>query len=150
MKNSTPTTPNRPYRRASGFTLIEIMVVVVIIGILGALFVPNIVGRGDQARVTAVHNDLRSIGSTLDLYRLDNSHYPSTDQGLEALAERPDGFPEPKNYPPSGYVKKVPTDQWGNDFIYISDGDQFELYSLGADGAEGGDGLNQDIYLSDL
>ena len=138
-------------RRAdNGFTLVEIMVVVVIIAIIAALFIPNIVGRGDQARRMAVVNDLRSIGTTLDLYRLDNAHYPSTDQGLEALATKPTGLPEPRNYNPGAYARKVPTDPWQNPFVYINAGESFELYSLGADGKEGGEGAAADIYYRDL
>ncbi len=140
--------PAGPRRR--GFTLIEIMVVIVIIGIIGALFVPNIIGRGDQARRTAVENDLRSIGATLDLYRLDNAHYPSTEQGLEALVSKPGGFPEPRNYNPEGYARKLPTDPWGNPYVYLNIDRRFELYSLGADGTEGGEGTGADIRYRDL
>ena len=138
-------------RRAdNGFTLIEIMVVVVIIAIIAALFVPNVIGRGDQARRMAVVNDLRSVGTTLDLYRLDNARYPSTDQGLEALVRKPNGLPEPMNYNPGGYARKVPTDPWQNPYVYINAGETFELYSLGADGQEGGEGAAADIYYRDL
>ena len=138
-------------RRAdNGFTLIEIMVVVVIIAIVAALFVPNVIGRGDQARRMAVVNDLRGVGTTLDLYRLDNARYPSTDQGLEALVSKPHGLPEPMNYNPGGYARKVPTDPWQNPFVYIDAGESFELYSLGADGKEGGEGAAADIYYRDL
>ena len=140
-------------RRANnGFTLVEIMVVVVIIAIIAALFIPNVIGRSDQARRMAVVNDLRSIGTTLDLYRLDNAHYPSTDQGLEALATKPTGLPEPRNYNPGGYARtrKVPTDPWQNPFVYINAGESFELYSLGADGKEGGEGAAADIRYRDL
>ena len=133
-----------------GFTLIEILVVVVIIGILGAMIVPNVVGRGDQARVTAARNDLRSVAAALDMYHLDNSQYPTTDQGLEALVTKPAGFPEPKNYNPKGYLPKAPVDPWGSPLVYLSTGDSFELYSMGADGAEGGDGLAADINYADL
>ena len=134
----------------TGFTLIEIMLVVVIIAVLTALFVPNLVGRSEQARRTAVANDLRGIGATFDLYRLDNSHYPSTDQGLEALVRKPNGLPEPRNYNPGGYARKVPTDPWQNPYVYINAGETFELYSLGADGQEGGEGAAADIYYRDL
>ncbi len=138
-------------RRAdNGFTLIEIMVVVVIIAIIAALFVPNVVGRSDQARRTAVVNDLRGVGTSLDLYRLDNARYPSTDQGLEALVRKPNGLPEPMNYSPGGYARKVPTDPWQNPYVYINAGETFELYSLGADGQEGGEGAAADIYYRDL
>ena len=138
-------------RRAdNGFTLIEIMVVVVIIAIIAALFVPNVMGRSDQARRTAVVNDLRGVGTSLDLYRLDNARYPSTDQGLEALVSKPNGLPEPMNYSPRGYARKVPTDPWQNPYVYINAGETFELYSLGADGDEGGEGVAADIYYRDL
>jgi general secretion pathway protein G len=138
---------NRPTR---GFTLIEILVVVVIIGILGAVIVPNLLGRPDQARITAAESDLRSLANALDIYRLDNFAYPSTDQGLEALVTKPSGFPEPKNYDPDGYVKKVPVDPWGSPYVYERTEDGYLLFSLGADGEEGGEGLNADIRHEDL
>lgn len=136
--------------KQSGFTLIEIMVVVVIIGILGALIIPNVIGRDDQARVTAVRNDLRSVAVALDMYKLDNFHYPSTDQGLEALVSPPSGFPEPKNYNANAYLKKLPVDPWGNEFLYLNDDSDYALVSLGADGSEGGEGFNADIDYADL
>lgn len=136
--------------RQRGFTLIEILVVVVIVGILGAIIVPNLLGRPDQARVTAAQSDIRSLANALDIYRLDNFIYPSTEQGLEALVSRPAGFPEPKNYSPDGYIKVLPTDPWGSPYVYERDSDAFILFSLGADGAEGGEGLNADIRYDDL
>ena len=136
--------------RESGFTLIEIMVVVVIIGILGALIIPNVIGRDDQARVTAAQSDLRAIANALDIYKLDNFHYPSTDQGLEALVSAPSGFPEAKNWNPNGYLKKIPVDPWGNQFAYIAAERKFELYSLGADGSEGREGYDRDLRYEDL
>ena len=105
-----------------GFTLIEIMVVVVIIGLLATLIVPNVIGQGDAARVTAAQIDIRAIGNALDLYRLNNSHYPSTEQGLEALVNKPAGFPEPRSWGPEPYIKKLPTDPWGTEFVYINIG----------------------------
>jgi general secretion pathway protein G len=140
----------RAVRTQSGFTLIEIMVVVVIIGILGALIIPNVVGRDDQARVTAVKNDIRAVANALDMYKLDNFQYPSTDQGLEALVTKPSGFPEPKNYNPEGYLKKIPVDPWGQPLVYINTGGKFELYSLGADAQEGGEGVNADVAYDKL
>lgn len=137
-------------RSLRGFTLIEILVVVVIIGILGAVIVPNLLGRPDQARITAAESDLRSLSNALDIYRLDNFQYPSTDQGLEALVEKPSGFPEPKNYNPEGYIKSLPTDPWGSPYLYERTDAGFRLASLGADGSEGGEGLNADIYYEDL
>ncbi len=126
------------------------MLVVAVIGILVALFVPNLVGRSDQARRTAAESDLRGIAATLDLYRLDNAHYPSTDQGLEALVSKPGGLPEPRNYNPGGYARKVPADPWQNPYVYINARETFELYSLGADGKEGGEGTAADIHYRDL
>jgi general secretion pathway protein G len=136
--------------KQAGFTLIEIMVVVVIIGILGALIIPNVIGRDDQARIIAVRNDLRAVANALDMYKLDNFHYPSTDQGLEALVSAPSGFPEAKNYNANAYLRKIPVDPWGTEFGYINDGTDYELYSLGADGTEGGEGYNTDVNYSDL
>lgn len=143
----------KPARRtavARGFTLIEIMIVVVILGILGAIIVPTFMSRPDQARVTAAETDLRSIGAALDLYRLDNFQYPSSEQGLEALVSKPSGFPEPKNYNPDGYIKSLPTDPWGSPYVYEKAGSGYSLLSLGADGAEGGEGFDADIRLEDL
>ncbi|MCB1663443.1 MAG: type II secretion system major pseudopilin GspG [Pseudomonadales bacterium] len=132
---------------SAGFTLIEIMVVIIILGILAALVVPNIMGRPDEARVTAAQADIRSLSNALDLYKLDNFNYPTTDQGLEALVNKPAGSPEPKNWNQDGYLKKVPKDPWGNEYLYLSPGAQgkFDLYSLGADGREGGEGVDADI-----
>ena len=138
--------------RSRGFTLIEIMVVMVILGLLVALVAPNIMGRGDEARVTAAKTQLRNISAALDLYRLDNSHYPSTEQGLEALVEKPTGTPEPSNWNPEGYMNAVPQDPWGNAYQYVQPGSEgpYDLYSYGADGREGGEGLNADISIWDV
>ncbi|EAR09732.1 type II secretion system major pseudopilin GspG [Reinekea blandensis] len=131
-----------------GFTLIELMVVLVILGIIMGLVVPNVVGRGDEARVTAAQTDIQTIGQALEMYRLHNSHYPSTDQGLEALVSKPSGSPEPKNWR-GPYLQKMPKDPWENPYGYINDGGQPEVISYGADGREGGEDLNQDITSSD-
>ncbi len=136
--------------RARGFTLIEILVVVVILGILGAVVVPQILGRPDTARIQAAQTDIRMLASALDVYRLDNFQYPSSEQGLEALVQRPSGFPEPKNWNPDGYIKKLPTDPWGSPYVYERRDSAFSLFSLGADGAEGGEGLNADIRYEDI
>ena len=136
-------------RMQSGFSLIEILVVVVIIGILGAAIVPNLLSRPDQARVTTARSDLNSLANALDIYRLDNFQYPSTEQGLEALENPPTGFPEPKNYNPDGYIAKLPPDPWGSAYIYERSDSRFDLFSLGADGAEGGEELNADIHYED-
>ena len=142
--------PRATAARQGGFTLIEIMVVIVIIGIIGALVVPNIVGRQDQAQVTAAKSDLRQLGNALEMYKLDNNHYPSTEQGLDALARRPSGFPEPRNWQQGGYVRSLPTDPWGNSYQYMSTGASFELFSYGADGQEGGEGFAAEIRYEDL
>ena len=134
----------------SGFTLIEILIVVVILGILGAVVVPNILSRPDTARVQAAQTDLRALSQTLEIYRLDNFQYPSSEQGLESLIDRPSGFPEPKNWNPEGYLKKLPTDPWGSPYLYEKAGSSYSLISLGAEGEEGGEGFDADIRLNDL
>lgn len=144
------TAPRGPDPAAAGFTLLEIMVVMVILAVLGAMIVPNIMGRPDEARLTAAQNDLRSIANSLNMYRLDNFRYPTTDQGLAALVEAPDLPPEPRNWNPEGYLPKVPEDPWGSPYQYLSNGETFELYSLGADGVEGGEGNATDLYYRDL
>jgi general secretion pathway protein G len=136
-------------RAQRGFTLIEVMVVIVILGIMAALVVPNLAGRQDQAQVTAALSDLRALGNALEMYKLDNFRYPSTEQGLEALVEQPSGFPEAKNWKPGGYVRKLPEDPWGNPYRYIATDQGFELYSLGADGQEGGEGYAADLSHDD-
>ena len=137
-------------RKMTGFTLIEIMVVVVILGILGALIVPNIIGRPDEARVTAAATDIQAIGNALELYRLDNGRYPSTEQGIEALVNQPTGYPAPRRWNPDGYLKKVPVDPWGEPYKFVSEGRAMDVYSYGADQKEGGEGVDADIALSKL
>lgn len=137
-------------KHTHGFTLLEILVVVVILGILGAVVVPQILSRPDTARLQAAQTDIRSLASALDVYRLDNFQYPSSEQGLEALVRKPSGFPEPKNWNPDGYIKKLPSDPWGSPYVYERNERNFSLFSLGADGQEGGEGLNADIRYSDL
>ncbi|WP_417786956.1 type II secretion system major pseudopilin GspG [Stutzerimonas xanthomarina] len=139
-------------RKQGGFTLIEIMVVVVILGILAALVVPQVMNRPDQAKVTVAKGDIKAIGAALDMYKLDNYSYPSTQQGLDALVEKPGGNPQPKNWNRDGYLKRVPKDPWGNEYQYLSPGTQgqFDLYSYGADGKQGGTELNADIGNWDL
>ena len=142
----------RPFsaKREHGLTLIEIMVVVIIIGILVSVIAPNVMGRPDTARREVTRSDLLAIGNALDMYRLDNGAYPSTDQGLDALIDKPSGFPEPRNWGPDPYLKKLPVDQWGNEFVYTSDGGSFELMSLAADGEEGGEDEAADLAYADL
>ena len=139
-------------RTEGGFTLIEIMVVVVILGILAALVVPQVMSRPDQAKVTVAKGDIKAVAAALDMYKLDNFAYPSTQQGLEALVKKPSGSPQPKNWNRDGYLKRLPKDPWGNDYQYLSPGTQgqFDLYSFGADGKPGGSDLNADIGNWDL
>ncbi|RMG52639.1 MAG: type II secretion system protein GspG [Gammaproteobacteria bacterium] len=139
-------------RLMRGFTLIEIMVVVVILSILAALVVPRIMSRPDEARIAKAKQDIRALESALKLYRLDNYRYPTTDQGLEALVTRPSIPPEPRNWKEGGYIDRLPNDPWGNPYQYLSPGEhgEFDLYTLGADGAPGGEGVNADIGNWDI
>lgn len=147
-QKQTVETPLRPRLSTQrGFTLIEIMVVIVILGVLAALVAPNMLGRPSDARITAAKSDINSVGNALDLYKLDNYTYPSTDQGLEALVNKPSGHPEAVNWNADGYLKALPKDPWGNDYLYLSPGAKggYDLYSLGADKRDGGEGENADI-----
>jgi len=139
-------------QRQQGFTLIEIMVVLVILGLLAAAVAPSVIGKADEARVKRAKTDIRAISSALDLYKLDNYNYPSTEQGLEALVNRPSGFPEAKNWNQDGYLKSFPKDPWERDYLYISPGTNgaFDIYSFGADGKEGGEGYDADISNWDI
>lgn len=130
-----------------GFTLIEVMVVVVILGILAALVVPQVMSRPDQAKVTVAKGDIKAIAAALDMYKLDNFSYPSTQQGLEALVSRPSGSPQPRNWNADGYLKRLPKDPWGNEYQYLAPGTKgpYDLFSYGADGKPGGSELNADI-----
>jgi len=136
-----------PKARHGGFTLLEIMVVVVIIGILAALVVPNIIGRPDEARQIAAKQDIASLMQALKLYRLDNQRYPTTEQGLQALVAKPTNGPIPLNWKTGGYVERLPKDPWGHPYQYLNPGVQGEIdvFSYGADGAPGGEGIDADI-----
>lgn len=140
----------RSNRRQSGFTLIEIMVVVIILGVLATFVVPKILDRPDQARVTKAQADIKAIEGALKLYRLDNGFYPSSEQGLRALVEKPEISPIPRNWKTGGYLDQrgAPEDPWGNPFVYRSpaeDGRDYQIISYGADGEPGGEGVNADI-----
>ena len=133
--------------RQSGFTLIEIMVVVVILGILAAMVAPTILNRPDQARIVVARSDIESIAQALELYRLDNGFYPTTDQGLLALVEKPTFSPEPKHWNPEGYLKQPPLDPWGNPYLYLHPGNKgvYDLYSQAGNGKGGTEGENSMI-----
>lgn len=141
------TTKTRKRDAKSGVTLIEMMVVLVIIAIVAALIVPNVIGRPDQARVTVARTDIRTIAASLEMYRLDNRRYPTTNQGLMALVERPATPPLPPGWPAGGYLAQLPVDPWGNPYVYRSPGAgaPFDLMSFGADGQPGGEGVDADI-----
>lgn len=130
-----------------GFTLIEIMVVVVIIGLLAAVIVPQVVDKVDQARVAKAKQDITSLETALTMYRLDNSKYPNTDQGLSSLTTQPTD-PSIRHWRPGGYIKRISKDPWGNDYQYVypgTHGGEYDLYSLGADNQAGGEGTDADV-----
>lgn len=133
----------------SGFTLIEIMVVIVILAMLAAIVGPKLMGRTDDAKVTDARVQIKNMETALKFYKLDNGVYPSTEQGLNALVTIPTVGVIPKSYKEGGYLesKKVPKDPWGNDYLYVSPGEHgdYDLFCYGADGAKGGDGKNSDI-----
>ncbi len=131
-------------RGVRGFTLIEVMVVVVILSILAAIVVPRIMSRPDEARITKARQDIRAVESSLNLYKLDNFRYPDTEAGLNALVSRPSGDAENWKGP---YLERLPTDPWGNEYQYLKPGEHgtIDIYSLGADGQLGGEGVDQDI-----
>lgn len=132
-------------RSQKGFSLIEIMVVVVILGILASIVVPKIISRPDEARAVKAKQDVLAIQSALDLYKLDNGFYPSTDQGLQALVEKPSSNPTPRDW--KQYLKSLPKDPWNRDYLYLNPGEhgEVDVFTLGADGQPGGTGINSEI-----
>ncbi len=133
--------------RSKGFTLIELMVVLVILGVLAAVIAPKIMDRPDEARVIAAKHDIASLVQALKLYRLDNIRYPSTEQGLQALVSKPGIEPIPQNWKSGGYLEKLPKDPWGTPYVYLNPGrhGEIDVYSLGADGQPGGEDKDADI-----
>ena len=130
-----------------GFSLVEILVVLVIMGLLISVVAPTVLNQADDARVQKVQADFKAIGTALKLYRLDNYVYPTSEQGLEALVEASTLDPEPRNFKKGGYLPELPLDPWGRPYLYLSPGEngEFDLYSLGADGLSGGEGQNADV-----
>jgi general secretion pathway protein G len=134
-------------RRPRGFTLIEIMVVVIIIGLLAAFIVPAVIGKVDEAKVAKAKGDIQALEAALAMFYLDNSKYPTTEQGLKALTQQPND-PTIRHWKPGGYLDHVSKDPWGNDYLYVfpgTHGKAYDLYTLGADGQPGGEGINADI-----
>ncbi len=139
---------HRPFLlRTNGFTLIEIMVVIVILGILAAMIVPKVMSRPDEARVVAARQDIAALMQALKLYRLDNKRYPTSEQSLQALVARPNQAPVPDNWKGGGYVERLPLDPWGKSYQYLNPGlhGEVDVFSYGADGAPGGEGFDADI-----
>ena len=135
----------RRRRLAPGFTLIEIMVVILILGLLATIVVQSLKGATDKAKRTKAEADISELKTALDRYYLDNGYYPTSDQGLSSLISAPTSGRQPANYEQGGYIEKIPNDPWGNPYVYQSDGDNYVLKSYGADGVEGGTGKNADI-----
>ena len=133
-------------RQQSGFTLIEIMVVVIILGILAAIVAPNVIGRIDDAQVTRARQDIRGIESALKFFRMDNFAYPTSEQGLEALVSKP-ADPNIRNWKAGGYLDRLPKDPWGNEYQYLNPGQngEIDIYTYGRDGRPGGEGIDADL-----
>ena len=152
--NAFKNRPDSALRGTRGFTLIELLVVIAILGILAAIIAPKVIGRADEAKVTEAKVQIRNLETALKMYKLDNGAYPSTEQGIAALVEKPATGIVPKNWRQGGYLekKKVPTDPWGNQFVYVSPGlnDDYDIISYGADGAKGGEKFDADIESWDL
>ena len=140
-------TINKIAARQSGFSLVEILVVLVIMGLLISVVAPTVLNRADDARIQKVYADFKAIETALKIYRLDNYVYPNTEQSLDALVEASTLDPEPRNFKSGGYLSEMPRDPWGRPYLYLSPGEngEIDIYSLGADGVSGGEGQNADI-----
>ena len=138
-------------KKHSGFTLVEIMVVVVIIGLLVGIVAPQVMARLEEARRTTARTQIRAFEQSLEMYNMRNSRYPTTQQGLEALVRKPSIAPIPTNYPPEGYIKEIPLDPWRNPYIYRCPGEKhpYDIISTGRTGEEGGEGLDADVTNHD-
>ncbi len=142
---------SKSQRARAGFTLLELMIVIVILGILGAIVVPQFMDEPHKARVVQAEMQIENLSTAVKKFYLDNGFYPTTEQGLEALVEKPSIGKNPKNYPTNGYMSKLPEDPWGNNYVYIMPGERepFVIISFGADGVEGGDEENLDIGVEE-
>ena len=134
-------------KRRKGFSLLELLVVILILGILAAFVAPNVIGAGEKAKRDLVCSQMSNVAQALKMFRLDNGTYPETEEGIQALLQNPDPEKYP-NYSTQPYIEKLPKDSWKNPFIYVKKGEQFDLISLGADRKEGGEGEAADIYYS--
>lgn len=145
MSHTKQAAPRRP--ADAGFSLLELMVVVVILSILALVIVPRVIDRPDQARAARAQSDIAAVQAAINLYRLDNFRYPTTDQGLEALVTRPSTEPVPQNWASGGYMDRVPQDPWGRPYQYLQPGvhGDFDVFTYGADGVPGGTGADADI-----
>ncbi|WP_374764932.1 type II secretion system major pseudopilin GspG [Yunchengibacter salinarum] len=146
-RRTARSTHRATHHHDDGFTLVELMVVIVIIGLLATVVVINVLPSQDRAMVEKTRADIRTLEQAVEMYRLDMMRYPTADQGLEALVSQPDGLSNPQRYRPGGYIKRLPKDPWGNEYVYVIPGEHgpFDILSHGADGARGGEGLNADI-----
>lgn len=146
MSHTAASLPS-PDRRDTGFSLLELMVVVVILSVLALVIVPRVIDRPDQARAARAQADIAAIVSAVNLYRLDNFRYPTTEQGLQALVTKPTGDPVPANWASNGYMDRLPVDPWGQPYQYLSPGvhGDFDVFTYGANGVAGGDGADADI-----
>ena len=148
MKHQTEKTARQSLKpKNKGFTLIEVLVVMAILALIFGMVAPQLFGKKDDADRNKTKLDIAALENALQIYRLDNYNYPSTEQTLQALVSKPNGYPEPKNYSSGGYIQKLPKDPWGNDYVYQSPGEhgEYDIISYGADGRPGGEGNNADI-----